>query len=82
MDERIFTEARLKADEMLPAVDTALETLGEEVSADTRALILDLVEKIRAALEKRETPVLKKLLQELDAATEPLAAALIQKTLA
>jgi flagellin-like hook-associated protein FlgL len=32
MDERIFTEARLKAEEMLPAVDTALEALGEEVS--------------------------------------------------
>lgn len=82
MDERIFTEAKLKADEMLPAVDTALETLGEEVSADTRALILALVEKIRAALEASRTSELKNLLRELDAATEPLAASLIEKSLA
>jgi molecular chaperone DnaK len=81
MDERIFTEAKLKADEMLPAVDTALIALGDEVPGEVRAAISALVEKIRAALQTRSTSDLKNLLRELDAVTEPLAAALIEKTL-
>jgi molecular chaperone DnaK len=81
MDERIFTEAKLKADEMLPAVDTALSALGDEVPGEARAAIFALVEKIRSALQTRATSDLKNLLRELDAVTEPLAAALIEKTL-
>ena len=81
MDERIFTEAKLKADEMLPAVDTALNALGDEVPGEVRAAIFALVEKIRSALQTRSTADLKNLLRELDAVTEPLAAALIEKTL-
>ncbi|PAZ01376.1 MAG: molecular chaperone DnaK [Spartobacteria bacterium AMD-G4] len=81
MDERIFTEAKLKADEMLPAVDTALNALGDEVPGEVRAAIFALVEKIRSALQTRSTSDLKNLLRELDAVTEPLAAALIEKTL-
>ena len=81
MDERIFTEAKLKADEMLPAVDTALIALGDEVPEEVRAAISALVEKIRAALQIRSTSDLKNLLHELDAVTEPLATALIEKTL-
>lgn len=81
MDERIFTESKLKADEMLPAVDTALNALGDEVPGEVRAAIFALVEKIRSALQTRATADLKNLLRELDAVTEPLAAALIEKTL-
>ncbi len=81
MDERIFTEAKLKADEMLPAVATALNALGDEVPGEVRAAIFALVEKIRSALQTRSTSELKNLLRELDAVTEPLAAALIEKTL-
>jgi len=81
MDERIFTEAKLKADEMLPAVDIALNALGDEVPREVRAAIFALVEKIRSALQTRATAELKNLLRELDAVTEPLAAALIEKTL-
>ena len=82
MDERIFTEAKLKADEMLPAVDSALEALGDEVPAEIRSAISDLVEKIRVALEARSTSDLKTLLRELDTITEPLATALLETTLA
>ena len=81
MDERIFTEAKLKADEMLPAVDSALEALGDEVPAEIRAAISGLVQKIRTALEARSTADLKTLLRELDTITEPLATALLEKTL-
>jgi molecular chaperone DnaK len=82
MDERIFTEAKIKADEMLPAVDSALEALGDEVPAEIRSAISGLVQKIRAALEARSTSNLKTLLRELDTITEPLATALLEKTLA
>lgn len=82
MDERIFTEAKLKADEMLPAVDSALEALGDEVPAEIHAAISSLVQKIRVALEARSTSELKSLLRELDTVTEPLATALLEKTLA
>ena len=39
MNDRIFTEAKLKADELLPAVRNALEQVGAELDADERALI-------------------------------------------
>lgn len=82
MDERIFTEARLKADEMLPAIDSALAQLGDGVPENVRAAILHLAANAKAAIESRSTPELKKLLGELDVVTEPLAAALLEKAMA
>jgi molecular chaperone DnaK len=82
MDERVFTEARLKADEMLPAIDSALAQLGEGVSAEVRAAILELAGKARSAIESHATAELKNHLRELDALTEPLAAALLEKAMA
>lgn len=78
MDERVFTEACLKADEMLPAVEKALQSLGEKVSADERTAIGQLVSEVASAREARSTSRLKKKLAELDALTEPLAARLIE----
>ena len=82
MDERVFTEARLKADEMLPAIDSALAQLGDGVPEDVRAAISELVRKARVAIASRSTGDLKKLLAELDTLTEPLAAALLEKAMA
>jgi molecular chaperone DnaK len=81
MDERIFTEARLKADEMLPAIDSALSQLGDGVPVDIRAAILELAGKARAAIESRATGELKNHLRELDLLTEPLAANLLEKAM-
>ena len=82
MDERVFTEARLKAEEMLPAIDSALAQLGDGVPSDVRAAILEIAGKARAAIASRSTGDLKKLLAELDTLTEPLAAALLEKAMA
>jgi molecular chaperone DnaK len=82
MDERIFTEARLKAEEMLPAIDSALAQLGESVPAEVSAAILELAGKARATIESRATAELKNHLRELDSLTEPLAAALLEKAMA
>jgi molecular chaperone DnaK len=81
MDERIFTEARLKADEMLPAIDSALAQLGDGVPVDIRAAILELAGRARAAIESRATGELKNHLRELDLLTEPLAANLLEKAM-
>jgi molecular chaperone DnaK len=82
MDERVFTEARLKAEEMLPAIDSALTQLGDGVPKDVRVAILDLVGNARVAITSHSTADLKKLLLELDTLTEPLAAALLDKAMA
>ncbi|MCX6974650.1 MAG: Hsp70 family protein [Verrucomicrobia bacterium] len=82
MDERIFTEAKLKADEMLPAIAAALTQLEGEVPDGVLQEIDRLVLAARSAMESRSTAELKALLKELDTITEPLATALIEKTLA
>jgi len=81
MDERILTEARLKAEEMLPAVDAALAELGTDVPDELRSAITHLADAIRSALANRSTDQLKKLLAELDAATQPLATALLERAM-
>ena len=81
MDERIFTEAKIKADEMLPAVSLALEQLADEIPEPVRGEIAQLTSAIQAALKSRSTAELKTLLKQLDEITEPLAAALLEKAL-
>lgn len=81
MDERVFTEARLKAEEMLPAVASALAQLGDAVP---RAEMEDIAAKtadVRLALENRSTSGLKRAITALDAATQPLATRLIENVL-
>ena len=82
MDERIFTEAKIKADEMLPAIAAALSQLEGEVPDGVRTEIDRLVHAVQSAVELKATAQLKSILKELDAITEPLATALIEKTLA
>lgn len=82
MDERIFTEAKIKADEMLPAVDSALALLGTDVGEAERQTILTHRTAVLAAVESRSTSALKQALARLDDATQPLATRLIEKTLA
>jgi molecular chaperone DnaK len=78
MDQRAFTEACLKADEMLPAIETALRRLGNEVVPHEREKISELVQQIRSAKEKRSLSDLRIALNELDKITEPLAARLVE----
>ena len=81
IDARIFTEARLKAEEMLPAVEAALAQLAGELSpneiVDIRAKTADVI----SALESRETVRLKKSLADLDQSTQSLATRLMEKAM-
>ena len=78
MDERAFTEASLKADEMLPALETALQRLGGEVAPEERDKISGLVRQVLEAKEMRSLSNLRTGLSELDRITEPLAARLVE----
>jgi hypothetical protein len=78
MDERAFAEACLKTDEMLPAVETALQRLGDEVAPEVRERISSLVAEIFEARRTRSLSKLRNMLSELDKVTEPLAARLLE----
>jgi molecular chaperone DnaK len=81
MDARIFTEARLKAEEMLPAVEAALEQLAGELSPGEVARIRACAAEVIAALTAMETVRLKQALTILDDATQTLATRLLEKAM-
>mgnify|MGYP002784625154 FL=1 len=81
MAERVWTEAKLKAEELLPAVDAAL-TMGRQwLNAEELAEI----EQARAAVEQsltgQEANSLKRAVQRLDQATESLAAKIVEQAI-
>jgi molecular chaperone DnaK len=81
MSERIFTEARQKAEELLPAVETALALVGAQLSVDERTDILSSAEAVRAALGSGEAARLKATVTALDRTTEHLAALLVDQAM-
>jgi molecular chaperone DnaK len=81
MDARIFTEARLKAEEMLPAVEAALAQLGSELPEAEIAEIHKQTAEVTAALATKETSRLKQALAALDQATQTLATRLMERAM-
>jgi molecular chaperone DnaK len=79
MAERVFTEARLKAEELLPAVEVVL---GQGLALDhERGEIEEAAQAVRAALASGAANPLKAAVQRLDAATEALAARLVEQAM-
>jgi molecular chaperone DnaK len=81
MSERVFTEARLKAEEMLPAVRAALDQLGDSVDAASRAAIARLMAEVQSALDSREVQRLKKANAALDEGTQHVATLLVERAM-
>jgi molecular chaperone DnaK len=83
MNERVWTEARLKAEELLPAVDAALTQFGDAVSEDERSAIMTAAEKVRLSLyaPEHDAKALKSANQELDDATQELAVRLVERAM-
>lgn len=81
MTERQFTEAKMKAEELLQAVDMALPQAGDSLDESGRAAILSAAESVRAALAAGDLPRLKQANHSLDAATEALAAILVERAM-
>lgn len=83
MNERIWTEAKLKAEELLPAVDAALAQFGEAVTPAECAIIQEAADKVRTALADpaHDARALKIANQTLDDATQELAVRLVEQAM-
>ena len=83
MNERLWTEARLKAEELLPAVETALDQFGDAVSEAERSVIQDAAAEVRRLLDAsgHDAAALKKANAALDEATQELAVRLVERAM-
>ena len=81
MSDRVFVEAKLKSDELLPAVRQALAQAGGELSEDERVLITQRVEEVDAAIAAGAGQPLKRANTALDEATQRLATLLIERAM-
>ena len=81
MTERVFTEAKLKSEEMIPAVQNALALVGDQISAEERARIEQCKAEVEAALVGGSAAKLKQANAALDEATQTLAALLIERAM-
>ncbi len=80
-DARILTEARLKAEEMLPAVESALAQLVDEVDKKMEQEIRTAAAQLAAAMKQENLNLLQQQLQKLDEVTQILATMLVDKIL-
>jgi molecular chaperone DnaK len=81
MSERVWTEAKLKAEEMLGAVEAAFQRLGDSVDPVEKESILHAAAKLREALTTNDTKRLQAANSTLDDATQGLAAAVVEKAM-
>jgi molecular chaperone DnaK len=79
MAERIFTEAKMKADELLPAVEMILEQ--GFVEDEERTEIEEAVSKVKAAIALGDANGLKAAVKKLDEATEAAATRLVERAM-
>jgi molecular chaperone DnaK len=81
MHERQWTAAKLKAEELLEAVASALPAAGDAIDSDTRAVIHYADGEVRAALVAEDLTRLKSANNQLDTATEVLAAIIVERAM-
>lgn len=83
MNERVWTEARLKAEELLPAVEEALLQLGDDVPAADAVQVCELAAHVQALLrsDAHDARALKEVTARLDDATQGLAVLLVDKAM-
>ncbi len=74
MAERRVIELRLKAEEMIPATRDALALAGDQLPPEERERISKALRSVEKALAGQEADALKLAVEELDAATQDLAA--------
>ncbi|MEO6971285.1 MAG: Hsp70 family protein, partial [Chthoniobacterales bacterium] len=82
MSERIWTETRLKAEEMLAAVEKALPLAGNRLSRQAQGHIEQMAQNVREAMPAHETPRLQAANAALDEATQELAALIVEQAIA
>ena len=82
MSERVWTETRLKSEEMLAAVEQGLQLAGERLLPNEQREIEDKAQAVREALQTHEGPRLKAANDALDGATQKLAALIVEQAMA
>ncbi len=82
VNERIWTETRLKSEEMLDALKSALALAGDSLTPEETFHISRAAEEVRAALAGEELSKLKAANEMLDQATQHLAGLVIEKAMA
>lgn len=82
MAERLWTEAVLKSNELLPAVRSALTLVGDQIEANDGRKIDALVFEVEASLQSHDPHRLKKANAGLDEGTQHLATLLIDRAMA
>jgi molecular chaperone DnaK len=81
MSERFWTETKLKAVEMLRAVESAFAQMGDAIGAGEKKTIDDAAAAVRHALEAHDVRKLQAANSALDDATQSLAAAIVEKAM-
>jgi molecular chaperone DnaK len=81
MNARAFTEARIKAGEMLPALDKALAIAGARLEESERKQIESCAAEVRRHMDGGVAAPLKRAVAALDEATQTLAAHLMELAL-
>lgn len=81
MSERVFTEAKLKSDEMIPAIRNALAVVGDELSLQERQRIDTLMGEVESLVAAGDPQRLKKANAALDEATQNLATLLVDRAM-
>jgi molecular chaperone DnaK len=81
VSERIWTETRLKSDEMLVAVESALKLVQHQIDPVEKKRILELADDVRQAIDSHEIQKLKQANEALDSATQNLAAMVVERAI-
>ena len=81
MSERVWTETKLKAEEMLNAVEAAFVQVGDTIEPKEKENILGAATQVREALATHDVRKLKAANGALDEATQGLAAAIVEKAI-
>jgi molecular chaperone DnaK len=81
MNARIYTEAKLKAEEMLPSVEKAIALVGEKLSVAEKQAIRDAMSAVESAMQSNAAQQLKKAVTALDDVTQVLATLLVESAM-
>jgi molecular chaperone DnaK len=81
MSERFWTEMKLKAEEMLGAVNAAFAQMEDAIDPAEKEKILGAAMQVREALATHDARKLQAANSALDEATQELAAAIVEKAM-
>ncbi|MEY2502767.1 MAG: molecular chaperone DnaK [Verrucomicrobiota bacterium] len=81
MSERFWTETKLKAEEMLKAVESAFAQMGDAINAEEKEKIERAAAEVRKALTTHDARKLQAANTALDEATQTLAAAIVERAM-